>query len=332
MSSTSSLCDKVSGGAARSPGGPLVFGWLAEAMANAGAAAWGIAEAGEVDSAEMERFDRFIAEGRHASMEYLERYREIRRDPLRLLEGEPTAGTVVVGAFPYASEYHPAPGADRIARYALGDDYHEVLRKRLKPVAAMIRENGFQARVCVDSAPILERYWAERAGLGHRGLNRQISIPGLGSYFFLAEIVTDAPVGFFPAPKTAEGNNPERTSPPKTTSCTGCGACAAACPTGALRPDGSFDARLCINYLTIEHRGPLPASIPPETLRGVLYGCDRCQEICPLNSSITAAPLPEFTPRPALLELTRETLDSLQPEERAELLRRSPLRRGLNRR
>lgn len=303
---------------------PLVSS-IAEAMANAGAAVWGIASACEVEEAEMARFDQFIAQGRHASMDYLERYRELRANPLRLLDGNPAQGAVIVGAFPYTSDYNPAPGADRIARYALGDDYHEVLRKRLKPVAALLRDNGFQGRVCVDSAPIIERYWARRAGVGRQGRNHQLFIPELGSYFFLAEIVTDAPL-----PPT-EPRLPE-------IGCHNCGACSAACPTGALRPDGSFDAALCINYLTIEHRGPLPKSLatpdgcetPVDTLLdGILYGCDRCQEACPLNRGIKARPLPEFTPRAELLTITRKAFDSLSPEARAALLRRSPLRRGL---
>ena len=329
-------------------------------MDASGAAVWGIAEAGEVEAAEMERFDRFIAEGRHASMDYLARYREIRFNPLRLLEGEPRQGAVIVGAFPYAAEYDPGPGADRIARYALGDDYHDTLRKRLRPAAAILRDAGFQARVCVDSAPILERYWAVRAGLGAIGLNRQLAVPGLGTYLFLAEIVTDAPrTSLLPGaslkapfpPSCARRKPSEEAELPvglselqraasQRPACSGCGACAAACHTGALAPDGTFDGRLCVNYLTIEHRGPLPASlnargseIPTrEILKGVLYGCDRCQESCPLNRGINASPLPEFLPRPALLSITSAKLEALTPEDRAELLRRSPLRRGLNRR
>lgn len=304
------------------------FAALSEALRASGAAVWGVAEAGEVNAAEMAAYDRFIAEGRHASMDYLARYREIRLNPLRLLDPVPEMGSVIVCAFPYTADYEPAPGADRIARYALGDDYHEALRKRLKPVAALLREAGYQACVCVDSAPILERYWAERAGLGRRGLNHQLIIPGLGSYFFLAEIVTDAPV--FEEFKTYNSYNERHKS------CSGCGACVAACPTGALRPDGTFDARLCINYLTIEHRGELPATVggkpTAELLDGVLYGCDRCQECCPCNRAIEAAPLPEFRPREALLSLNRAALESLDPETLAALLRRSPLRRGLNRR
>ncbi len=321
-----SRCDNDNGRAAIN-GGPRLMRAVAEALEGSGAAAWGVAQAGEVEEAEMARFDRFLAEGRHASMEYLERYREIRHNPLRLLEGEPREGAVIVCAFPYAADYRPAPGADRIARYALGDDYHDVLRKRLKPVAAVLRAAGWQGRVCVDSAPILERYWAVRAGLGRVGRNRQLIAPGLGSYFFLAEIVTDAPLGGAcePLPAEVDGRG----------MCSGCGACAAACPTGALGADGTFDAGRCLNYLTIEHRGPLPESVggrpTAEVLRGVLYGCDRCQECCPCNRGIDAEPLAEFRPREALLSLNREALEALGAEERAELLRRSPLRRGLGR-
>lgn len=344
MSSKCSRCDNENSRAARD-GGPAFSLALREAVVAAGAAAWGVAEAGEVDAAETERFDRFIAEGRHATMDYLERYREIRANPLHLLApqdaadtpgpgGTPSEGSVIVCAFPYAADYEPAPGADRIARYALGDDYHEALRKRLKPVAALLRGAGFLARVCVDSAPIMERYWAGRAGLGRVGLNHQLIIPGLGSYFFLAEIVTDAAPGALgsPSAEVFQASNEKEGGG----CCAGCGACARACPTGALRPDGSFDARLCVNYLTIEHRGELPERVGGrpvgEVLDGVLYGCDRCQECCPCNRGVAAEPLPEFRPRPALLTLNRATLDTLTPEARATLLRRSPLRRGLNRR
>ncbi|MDE5673379.1 MAG: DUF1730 domain-containing protein, partial [Duncaniella sp.] len=204
----------------------------------AGAFKSGIALAGEVDADRMADYDRWLSEGRHASMAYLEKYTDIRRNPALLLPG---ARSVISSVFNYW--WGRSDGPLQWASYALGDDYHDVVRARLQSVADMIvNQTGAECRVCVDTAPIPERYWAVKSGIGFIGLNRQLIVPGAGTHFFLGEIVTTLPL------------TPDQ---PETGNCGECRRCLSACPGGALSPEG-LDANRCLSYLTIEHRGDLP--------------------------------------------------------------------------
>lgn len=276
----------------------------------AGAIRWGVADAVPVDEAIHSAYLRWIAEVYHADMDYLDRHAELRADPRLLLDG---TSSVISIAIPYR---HPDSRrinpAARIASYALGDDYHDVVRKRLKAVAEAIEKRfGGETRICVDTAPIHERYWAIRAGVGRQGRSGQIIVPGAGTYCFLAEILTT--VRFTP------------TSPLPGNPCGSCRRCIEACPGGALSSSHPFDARRCLSYLTIEHRGPLPSE---PRLQGCLYGCDRCSEVCPHNSHPTYTTLPEFTPRPALLDISAQQIMSMDTEEYTRLFRRSPMKRA----
>ena len=267
----------------------------------AGAVAVGFATADAVDAATAEGFRRWLAAGCHGSMAYMERYVDLRLDPRLLVEG---ARTVISMAFPYApvdGYHHPC-----ISDYALGEDYHIVLRRRLQPVAdAITAAYGGQARICIDSAPVLERYWAVRAGVGFIGLNHQLIVPDMGAGMFLAEIITTA--AFTP-------------SAPCTLTCQGCRRCIQACPGRVLSPSAppshpsslvprpsELDARRCVSYLTIEHRGDLPADA---NLGAMVYGCDVCRRVCP-HSAGAPAPLPEFAPRAEVMAHTRATLAAI---------------------
>lgn len=275
-------------------------------------------------------------------MDYLGRYGEVRRDPRLLLDGE-GARTLIVTLFAYQDNVHPAEGVPYIAHYALGQDYHDVLRRRLKTVIGQLRPRfGGKWRICVDSAPLMERYWAARAGLGVIGDNGCLIVPGVGANFFIATIVTTAQM---PTDDPVEG----------TSHCLGCGRCVRACPTGALRGDGSVDARRCISYLTIESHDDIPADIPTGN---TLYGCDVCRRACPLaccktdigqgrqlehsenlknseHSSVstsgkfaeTMTVLPEFTPDSRLLSMTVADWRALDDEGYAALTAHSAMRR-----
>ncbi len=311
-------------------------GKLSQMLTDAGACAVAFAPLQPVDHHAWESYSRWIATGGHASMAYLANHSEIRRNPALLLDDGPQpGGTVVCAAFAYASDVTFRPGALRIARYALGDDYHEVLRRRLQPVAdAILAATGHPARICVDSAPILERYWAEQSGLGFTGRNRQLIIPGIGSHIFLAELVTRAE--FTPYGTPIDLQCPE-----------GCDRCLRACPNGALTASNrqprrgshgeavfnrlpetcGFDSRRCLSFQTIENRGEIDADLTVP--RGRFYGCDICLEACPLSRpSCRVTVLPEFRPREPLLSLTAATVSALTPAAYSLLFRHSPIRRA----
>lgn len=258
------------------------------AVRAAGAVAVGYAEALPVEADAVEAYCQWLARGRHGSMAYLEKYGEVRFDPRQLLPG---ARTVISAAFPYrpAGGYHHR----HIADYALGQDYHVVLKKRLEPVVGLIAGRyGAQSRICVDTAPLPERHWAVKAGIGFVGLNRQLIVPGAGSGIFLAEILTTLALP---------------PSVPIDADCGRCGLCVKACPGGALRAEGGFDARHCLSYLTIEHRGERTDGIRS----ACAYGCDVCQRVCPHNAAEPPEQLPEFRPDPRLLALDAGALSAL---------------------
>lgn len=283
------------------------YQWIRRSLLGQGAVACGFARAGEVDAADKALYEGWIASGKNADMDYLARYAGVRSDPRLLLDG---AESVIAAAFNY---YTPAPeglGGLRWARYALGDDYHDEARRRLGAVAAEIEaREGAACRVCVDTAPLRERYWARKAGLGFTGLNNMLIIPGAGSWTVLGFIITtlrlepDMPV---------EG------------SCGECGACAAACPGRALDGRGGMDARRCRSYLTIEYRGEeLPA------LGQRIYGCDICQEVCPWNSRYQRpTEIEAFRPRPEILSLTAADIIDMEPERFSSVFRRSAIKRA----
>jgi len=254
-----------------------------------GVVRYAVADATDVDERAAMQFDEWIKAGRHASMEYLARHRTLRVSPGYLLPG---VKSVVSCAVPYPSPLHLPRRGCQIAAYALGDDYHEVVREILFAASAEIKElYGGETRVCVDTAPLPERYWAVRSGLGFRGRNGHVIIPGLGSFFFLGEILTTAKL---PVTLLDSGNSLK--------DCEGCGACVRACPTGALAGDGTVDARKCLSCLTIEHKGEFP---PGTELYGHLYGCDVCGAVCPHNILAPEVTVHEkLQPRKSVMELT----------------------------
>lgn len=277
-----------------------------EILLGHGACRVAIASVSPVDPQAQELYARWLKAGNHGSMQYLENYPDIRRNPQLLLPG---ARSIICCAF----AYHPAPvnAPLRIASYALGTDYHLAIRERLERAANALRELlGGDTRVCVDTAPLRERYWAVRSGLGVMGMNNHVIIPGIGSYILLGEILTTAEL----TPDT-----------PMDGDCGQCGRCVKACPTGALQPDGSVDARKCLSYLTIEHRG---AFEPGTDLHGCLYGCDRCAAACPHNRHAdTTGTIPELQPRPELLRLTLEECLTMSQQQFSTLFRHSSIKR-----
>ncbi len=237
----------------------------------------GFAEVGPLVE-DHERYLDWIAHGRHGEMSWLADNADVRRD-VRGPGILDDARSVIVCALSYhrGDERSPMPGA-AVARYARGGDYHNFLRKKLRQLAAWLRrEYGAEARPMVDTAPVLERAWARRAGVGFVGRNGCIIAPGLGSYLLLGEIVTDLAL---PADEPME----ER--------CGTCTRCLDACPTQAFTRSHVLEARRCVSYLTIEHGGDVDASLRAG-IGDRIFGCDDCQDVCPFNR--TAPPAREST-------------------------------------
>lgn len=240
-----------------------------------------------------ERLSTWLEGGHHAEMSYL--VEGPRHDPRALL-GEAKTLIAVALAYP-AAELVPLrrgqaddapPLTGIVARYARGEDYHDVMRKKLRRLAdAIANELGrpVLARHCVDTAPLLERAAAERAGLGFASKSTMTIIPGVGSYVMLGELLVDVEI-----PADA----------PMAPRCGSCRACLDACPTGAIVDDHVIDARRCISYLTIEESGPIPRELRPLIGQRV-FGCDVCQDVCPFNASAPGKPsAPELAPRETL--------------------------------
>jgi len=272
------------------------------------------------------RYEAFLAGGMHGSMDWLASNREARRrvDTDHVLAG---AKTVICLAQPYArgvdDEANDPPVASAIARYARGRDYHNWLRRRLRRLATFVRALGtaeapVEARPLCDQEPVLERAWAARAGLGFVGKNGLLIVPGVGSLVLLGEVVTTLEV-------EPDSPIPER--------CGACTRCLDACPTGAFARPFVLDARLCIAYLTIENRGPIPTELRP-AVGARLFGCDECQTVCPFNARARTPLLPHrpvdprFLPEPRWGELDMAALLSLDEAGFAALREGSPVGRA----
>jgi epoxyqueuosine reductase len=276
----------------------------------------GIASAGPAASFAL--FERWLAEGRHGEMGYLTRNVERRSDPRRLLPG--AESVVIVACNYHAANSAPGPRQGKVARYALGDDYHEVIGGKLAALTEAIRAlaPGAQAKVCVDTAPVLERELAQRAGLGWIGKNTMLLNRRFGQWLLLGEILLDVPLRP-DAPETRDR-------------CGRCDRCIAACPTRALVAPREMDARRCISYLTIELKGAIPSELRP-LIGNRVFGCDDCLEVCPWNRFARQAREPGFSPRadlstPELLELLELTEEEFQRRfARSPILRAK--RRGL---
>jgi len=256
--------------------------------------ACGFAAAAPVDDEAVARYDRWIEQGHNGCMQWAAGHRDLRRDPSMLLEGARTVISLALNYYP--ARFQP-PGTLRVAYYAYGRDYHEVLREKLTELSHFIEEITHCAtRPCVDSAPIRERYWAQRAGLGFIGRNNCLILPGKGSFFFLGEIVT-----------TAELPPDE----PCTMTCGDCGKCVAACPAQAMDIQGSVDASRCLSCLLIENH----AETLPDWVGGVIgdrvVGCDECQLACPHNAHAVATSIEDFAPTEAVMTLTRERIQTM---------------------
>jgi epoxyqueuosine reductase len=274
-----------------------------ELTARAAALGFGALGVASIDIPEDERhLLNWLADGFHGEMDYMERHGTMRSHPEELAPGTVRVVSARMDYWPGAA--HPAqavlddPTLGYVSRYALGRDYHKILRRALATLADDLqrRIGPFGYRVCVDSAPVLEKALARNAGLGWIGKHTNLIARDAGSWFFLGEILTDLPL---PVDEPASAH------------CGTCQACIPACPTGAILAPYQLDARRCIAYLTIEHKSAIPVEFRA-AIGNRIYGCDDCQLVCPWNKFAHAASHPDFKVRnrldaSALLELFRWT-------------------------
>ncbi len=271
--------------------------------------ACGIARAGFLEE-EAPRLEKWLREGRHGEMGYMERNFDMRLDPRLIVEGAKSVISLAYNYYTLPKQIDPE--APKISTYAYGRDYHKVIKKRLKPLIEMITGNfgHVDLRVFVDSAPVLEKAWAQRAGVGWQGKHTNINLkpdrsqppasslqpptsslqpPTGGSFFFLCEIILDLDL------------DPD---PPATDHCGTCRRCIDACPTDAITPYG-VDGSKCISYFTIELKGEIPDLVSGKWMDWV-FGCDICQQVCPWNRFSKPHKEPQFDPKPELMGLSKD--------------------------
>jgi epoxyqueuosine reductase len=256
----------------------------------------GIAAAHALDPA---RFDRWLLKGWDANLSYLRERREERLDPSRLLPGARSVVVVAASYAPGPGDPEPAPGELVVARYARGRDYHNVLLKPVRKLAAWLRGSGASVYAEVDAGAVMEKYWAQQAGLGWIGKNGCLIHERLGSWLLLGALITDAAL-------EPDAPHPDR--------CGDCILCIPACPTGAIVEPRYVDSARCIAYHTIEHREAIPEEIASRA-GGRVFGCDACQDVCPWNRRAPPARLVQLRAKTPSLGVA-ETLSLTHAEAR----------------
>lgn len=271
----------------------------------------GFAKAEKMEE-EAYRLEKWLNQGLHGQMHYMENHFEKRIDPRKLVEGSKSVITLLYNYFPDQDQEDST--APKISKYAYGKDYHFVIKHKLKDLLKFIQaEIGeVSGRCFVDSAPVLERDWAKRSGTGWIGKNTLLINPKQGSYFFLAELILDLDLVY-------DG--------PMKDYCGTCTRCIDACPTEAISPEGYVvDGSKCISYFTIELKEAIPEAHKNQ-FENWAFGCDICQEVCPWNRFSKKHQEPEFEPHPDLLKMTKSDWIDLTEEVFSELFRKSAVKR-----
>lgn len=269
----------------------------------------GVSRAGFLEE-EAPRLEQWLKQGFHGSMSYMERHFDKRLDPTLLVPGAKTVISLLFNYFPKTTQ---RPDAPQISKYAYGEDYHQVIRARLKELLAYLRaEVGeVEGRVFVDSAPVLEKAWAARSGQGWIGKHSNLLTKSTGSFYFLAELISDLDL-------------PE--DGPVTDHCGSCTACMDACPTDAIPLPYVVDGSRCISYFTIELKDEIPSSMAGR-FEDWMFGCDICQDVCPWNRFSTPHDEPAFDPGDEILGYSRAEWKELTEETFGEIFRKSAVKR-----
>ena len=271
----------------------------------------GISKAESLDN-EARILEAWLNQGLHGKMSYMENHFDKRIDPRKLVDG---ARSVISLSYNYFNDMQPDDAeVPKIAMYALGKDYHDVVREKLETLFSYIQEKAgaVNGRCFVDSVPVLEKAWAQRSGIGWIGKNTNVLTKREGSYFFLAEIVLDLELEYDSPVKDYCGN---------------CTKCIDACPTQAIYEPYKLDASKCISYFTIELKDEMLPNDYKGKFENWMYGCDICQQVCPINSQAQKHNEPQFEPKPELLSMTANEWKELKEETFKNLFKNSAVKR-----
>lgn len=277
----------------------------------------GIAAAKQLDK-EAKQLENWLKSGNHGKMKYMENHFDKRIDPRKLVPG---AKSIICLAYNYYPEKVLPQTTYKIARYAYGEDYHHVIKEKLNELIIKLSDTlgVFEGRMFTDSAPVMERQWANYAGIGWLGKNTLLLNRNMGSYFFLATIICDWELNY---------DNPIKDY------CGTCTACIDACPTQAINPNGYLEANKCISYLTIELKDAIPNEFKNQ-MENWAFGCDICQEVCPWNKFSIAHKEEKFNPNSFLLSMKEKDWEELNSVTFSKVFSKSAVKRtkleGLNR-
>ena len=272
----------------------------------------GVARAAQLDD-DARRLENWLKKGMQGTMQYMENYFELRIDPTKLVPGAKSVITLLLNYFPNEKQEEDIP---KISKYAYGKDYHDVIRRKLNIFLDKLRNEAgdLHGRGFVDSAPVLERTWAQRSGLGWVGKNGNLINKKMGSYFFIATLIIDLDI--------------EPDDPFVADFCGTCTKCLDACPTDAILPDKIVDGSRCISYFTIE----LKEMVIPTDMKGRfedwVFGCDICQDVCPWNRFSKPTDEKEFDPLPGILNISSSEWEKMSDEKFKEFFHHSPIKRA----
>ena len=272
----------------------------------------GIARAQQLDE-DARRLESWLNKGFQGSMDYMNNYFDLRINPSKLVPGAKSVITLLLNYFPSQQQNSEAP---QVSKYAYGKDYHEVIKEKLKTFLQLIKENigEVHGRGFTDSAPVLERSWAQKSGLGWVGKNGNLITKNNGSFFFIATLITDLEL--------------ETDNPFVKDYCGTCTKCIDSCPTDAILPDKVIDGSKCISYFTIELKDLLIPADMKGKFENKMFGCDICQDVCPWNRFSTPTNEPAFIPLREILNFTKNDWEEITEESFKIIFKNSPLKRA----
>ncbi|KHJ38420.1 epoxyqueuosine reductase [Pedobacter glucosidilyticus] len=261
---------------------------------------------------EAPKLEQWLKEGRHGKMSYMENHFDKRLDPRLLVDGAKSVISVALNY--YSPQQQTAAEAPKISKYAYGTDYHFVIKDKLKALQQFISENigEVAGRAFVDSAPVLDKIWAKKAGIGWIGKNSNLLNKKTGSFFFLAELIIDLELAY--------------DLPFQTDHCGTCTKCIDACPTEAIIKPYVVDGSKCISYLTIELKEQIPNEFKGK-MDNWMFGCDICQDVCPWNRFSTPHQEEQFNPHPDLLHLNKKDWEEITDDVFSKLFKKSAVKR-----